>query len=262
MSDTTMSNPTVGVSETTREKPVNGRHTTDESTDLPDLPGLRDAADPDDRPTAEQPAVGAPEPAAGTSASAQGTAERDPVEPDATEREAALDRLDGGVVDLDEDPFDDDLAEQLEQRAPRFTPNRLTLVLAAALLVVAGFVGGSLSQKQWGGGSTTPANPFTAARGGPSGFPGLGASGGPGGFGGQASAAASITGTVKLVDGTTVYIVTSDGRVITVKTSGSTSVQVAQKGSLADLSAGSTVTISGEAGADGTVTASTITRAR
>lgn len=232
------------MSETTREKPVNGRHTTDESTDLPD------AADLADRPTAGQPAVGATDPGAGS---------------DNTEREAALDRLDGGVVDLDEDPFDDDLADQLEQRAPRFTPNRLTLVLAAALLVVAGFVGGSLSQKQWGdSGGTTPTNPFAAGgpRNGASAFPGAGPSGLPGGFGGQASAASSITGTVKLVDGTTVYIVTGDGRVITVKTSGSTSVQVAQKGSLADLSAGSTVTISGETGADGTVTASTITRAK
>jgi hypothetical protein len=50
--------------------------------------------------------------------------------------------------------------------------------------------------------------------------------------------------------------------VITVKTSGSTSVQVAQKGSLADLTAGSTVTISGQTGTDGTVTASTITKAK
>jgi hypothetical protein len=229
------------MSETTREKPVNGRHTTDETTELPDLPALRDASDPGDRPTEDRPAGYA------------------------AEREAALDRLDGGVVDLDEDPFDDDLADQLEQRAPRLKPNRLTLALAGALLIVVGFVGGSLSQKQWGGGSSTPTNPFAGAgaRTGASAFPGLGASGAPGGFGGQgASPASSITGTVKLVDGTTVYIVTSDGRVITVKTSGSTSVQVAQKGSLSDLTAGSTVTISGQTGTDGTVTASTITKAK
>jgi len=238
------------MSETTREKPVNGRHTTDETTELPDLPGLRDATDPDDRPTTDD-------------HSADYSAE--PTADDAAEREAALDRLDGGVVNLDEDPFDDDLADQLEQRAPRFKPNRLTLVLAGGLLIVVGFVGGSLSQKQWGGGSSTSTNPFAAAgaRTGASAFPGGGASGAPGGFGGQAtSAASSITGTVKLVDGTTVYIVTSDGRVITVKTSGSTSVQVAEKGSLSDLTAGSTVTISGQTGTDGTVTASTITKAK
>jgi hypothetical protein len=155
------------MSETTREKPVNGRHTTDETTELPDLPGLRDAADPDDRPTEDH--------AAGYAA----------------EREAALDRLDGGVVDLDEDPFDDDLADRLEQRAPRLKPNRLTLVLAGGLLIVIGFVGGSLSQKQWGSSTSTPTNPFAGAgaRTGASAFPGGGASGAPGGFGGQSSTA-------------------------------------------------------------------------
>ncbi len=170
--------------------------------------------------------------------------------------------------DLDQDPFDDDLAAELDARAPRPKITRLTLALAGGLLLVIGFVGGSLAQRHWGSASTASPTANGANRAGGN-FPGgLGASGAPGGFtgrnGGGASGAASapITGTVKLVDGSTVYIVTSDGQVITVKTSGSTTVQTSQAGKLSDLATGSTVTINGQTGTDGSVTANSITKTR
>jgi len=77
-----------------------------------------------------------------------------------------------------------------------------------------------------------------------------------------AAAANTTTGTVKLVDGDTVYITTSDGRTITVKTSGSTAVQTTQGGSLGDLAAGSTVTVQGQTRSDGPISASAITKAK
>jgi len=68
-----------------------------------------------------------------------------------------------------------------------------------------------------------------------------------------------VTGKVKLVDGTTVYIETSDGQVITVKTSGSTTVQNAQPGSLSDLKVGASVTVEGQRSGDN-LTATKVTK--
>ncbi len=73
------------------------------------------------------------------------------------------------------------------------------------------------------------------------------------------TSAATTEGTVKLVNGTTVYIVTSDGRTITVKTSDGTTVQLATDGALSDLAEGDTVTVAGATAGDSSVTATTIT---
>ncbi len=164
-----------------------------------------------------------------------------------------------GEVDLDDDPFDDDLGTELERRAPRPKATRLTLALAGGLLLVIGFLGGSLAQKQWG--NATPANPFANLANARGGTPtGVGASGGTGGFTGRGGSATPITGTVKLVDGTTVYIVTSDGTTVIVKTDGSTTVS--QATTVGSLTAGSTVTVTGQTGTDGSVTASSIVKTK
>ncbi len=164
-------------------------------------------------------------------------------------------------VDLDQDPFDDDLGEQLESRAPRPKITKVTVVLAGALLLVAGFVGGSLSQKHWG--TPTSSNPFAnlANARGTGAFPGgVGASGAAGFTGRGTGAGTPITGTVKLVDGTTVYVVTSDGTVVVVKTGTTTTVSAAS--TLSALTAGSSVTVTGQTGSDGSVTASAITKTK
>jgi hypothetical protein len=162
-------------------------------------------------------------------------------------------------VDLATDPFDDDLTEQLAERAPRRLANRGTFVLGVLVLLVGGFVAGAQVQKHWG---TAPAaqasNPFgNFPRTGASGFPGAAPGAVAGGGGGGAT-----TGTVKLVDGNTVYIQTADGNTVTIKTSGTTSVQVSQAGSLKDLKAGATVSVEGQTGSDGTVTATRITKTK
>jgi hypothetical protein len=171
-----------------------------------------------------------------------------------------------GEVDLAADPFADDLAEQLEERAPRRIANRGTVVLGVLALLVVGFLAGAQVQKHWGKTSTQSGSPFGnqnggGPRAGASGFPGFGnQNGATSGTGGTAGAA--TTGTVKLVDGNTVYIQTADGNTVTIKTSGSTSVQVSQAGSVKDLKAGATVSVEGQTGSDGAVTATRITRTK
>jgi hypothetical protein len=182
-------------------------------------------------------------------------------------------------VDLSQDPFADDLAEQLEAVAPRRWVSRTTVALAGLVLLVAGFVGGAQVEKNWGtpnGASNRPAasasgNPFAAFGGRFGGTAGGGAAGGgAAGSGASGSGAArggqngggETTGTVKLVDGNTVYITTPQNQTVIVKTTGSTTVNVAQPGSLKDLAPGTTVTIQGQTGSDGSVNATSITKTK
>jgi hypothetical protein len=78
------------------------------------------------------------------------------------------------------------------------------------------------------------------------------------GFTGDQSPAPT-TGTIKLVDGTTIYIETDTGEVITVRTDADT--QVHMPGTPADLTTGDQVTVDGEGTVEGTVTADDITKA-
>ncbi len=162
-------------------------------------------------------------------------------------------------LELFEDPFDDDLDERLRSAAPLKLANRATYVLVALVIGVAGFVAGAQVQKSYG--ATSAASGASSPRGA---FPTALPSGFTGGFGnrngtgtGGTGAGRGITGTVKLVDGNTVYIVEADGTTVTVKTSGTTTVTV--PGALGDLKAGQTVTVQGQ-NDNNTVTATSITR--
>jgi hypothetical protein len=164
-------------------------------------------------------------------------------------------------AELANDPFDDDLADRLQTRAPRKKTPRTTMALAGIVVLVGGFVGGILVQKNFGTTTTTANTP--GGTGGFGGFGGGQTGGGTGTNGGQAGTGAAArnatTGTVKLVDGTTLYITTADGSVVTVKTSGTTAVRSSQSAALKDIPAGATVTIQGTTGSDGTVTATQVT---
>ncbi|MFG2038877.1 hypothetical protein [Dactylosporangium sp. NPDC048998] len=173
--------------------------------------------------------------------------------------------------DLLADPaLDDDLNDRLSKAAPRRLANRATYVLAGLALVVAGFVGGAQVQKSYGtapaaatpGGANPAALASAFANRGGQGFPGGGQGfpgGGNGGTGTGGGTRGGVTGTVKLVDGTTVYIETADGNTVIVKTSDTTTVST--PGALKDLTAGSTVTVQGQS-ADGSVTATSITKTK
>ncbi|WP_433054600.1 hypothetical protein [Dactylosporangium sp. CS-033363] len=172
---------------------------------------------------------------------------------------------------LAEPPLDDDLNERIAKAAPRRLANRATYALAGVALLVVGFVGGAQVQKSYGtapaaSGPAGGANPAALA----SAFAGRGNFGGGQGTGGGtgtgtgnggtgAGARSGVTGTVKLVDGTTVYVETADGQTVIVKTSDKTTVSA--PGALKDLTAGSTVTVQGQS-ADGSVTATSITKTK
>lgn len=180
-------------------------------------------------------------------------------------------------------PQADHLAEELAARPQRSRLPRVTLALGAGVLVAAGFVGGVLVQKHLGGGSSAAAgragafaSAFAGARGGGTGAGrggfgggggagGAGATPGVGGFGGGGAAAGSgsggnsISGSVTVVSGDTLYITASNGTVYIVKTSGSTSVSISSSGSLSQLKPGQQVTVSGTQGTGGTVNATKIT---
>ncbi len=161
-------------------------------------------------------------------------------------------------LELIEDPFADDLDQRLRRAAPLKLANRATYVLVALVIGVAGFVAGAQVQKSYGTASAasgTPRSNFPTAL--PSGF--AGGFGNRGGTGASGTGGRGVTGTVKLVDGTTVYVVQADGTVLTVKTSGTTTVSV--PGALGDLKPGQTVTVQGQ-NSDNTVTATSITRTR
>jgi hypothetical protein len=160
-------------------------------------------------------------------------------------------------------PRADNLAEELAARPPRARLPKVTLALSAGILIAAGFVGGVLVQKHLGGGpgsggarAGAPAA-FGAGRGRGSFTGGSGSAG----FGGTGSGTGtdSITGSITVVSGDTLYITAGNGSVYTVKTSGGTAVQISSTGSLSQLKPGQTVTVSGTQGSGGTVDATTIT---
>ena len=151
----------------------------------------------------------------------------------------------------------DDLATGLARAERKPWLTRSTIILGALVIAMAGFVGGVQVQKSQ---TPAPAAAGTGARGTGTGrqFPGgLNTQNLPRGT--QTAAASATTGKIKLVDGTTIYIETATGDVITVKTSGTTTVQSASTVKLSDLKAGVTVTIQGPAGSDGIVTATSVT---
>ena len=166
-----------------------------------------------------------------------------------------------------EDPFADDLSKRLKSAAPLRLANRATYILVALVIGVAGFVAGAQVQKSYGAPAAGSTGSFPTAL--PSGLAGGFGNRGGGGTGtgtgtgtgntGTGGGGQGITGTVKLVDGTTVYVEQADGTVITVKTSDSTSVLAPS--TLKDLKAGATVTVRGQ-NSDGTVTATSITQTK
>jgi hypothetical protein len=137
--------------------------------------------------------------------------------------------------------------------------NRWSICLSIALLLLAGFLAGVQVQKTFG--DTGAADP--GAGQGPAGLPGGGGFPGGGNFDADGATGdqspAPTTGTVRLVDGTTIYIETGAGEVLTVRTDEDT--RVLTPGVLADLATGDQVTVEGESTDDGTVTADSVAKA-
>jgi hypothetical protein len=173
--------------------------------------------------------------------------------------------------ELQSDPFADDLDSELAARASRKVANRTTTVLLGLVLLVGGFVAGAQVQKHFGASNTSAGNAGSGAgAGNGAAFGGGNFGGGTGNFGGgrgngggnggsTAATSNTMTGTVKLVDGTTVYIQMANGDLLTVRTTASTTVQVAQPGALSQLAPGTQVTVEGQSGGEGIVNATKVT---
>lgn len=146
-------------------------------------------------------------------------------------------------------PGDPDLATELT-KAKR-PVNRVTLVLAGAVLLGGAFFGGIATHAAVADEPQPQAN-----------RPNQGRFGGPGGQGGQGGPQGQLArgtiGTIDRIEGADIYLKAPDGREIKVSTSDSTEVRVSQEGALTDLAAGDTVAVLGETGGDGTVTAEQI----
>jgi hypothetical protein len=147
---------------------------------------------------------------------------------------------------------------------------RLTLPTAAivlVLLVAAGFWGGAVVEKSHRSSSSTAgaalAARFRSAQAGGTGTSSSGAggsfaAGGFPGFGGASSSAA--TGTVSVVDGKTLYILTTSGSLVKVTLGASTTITRSAPTAADGLRPGDTVVVQGTtAKKTGNVTASSIT---
>jgi hypothetical protein len=174
----------------------------------------------------------------------------------------------GGLNDLLDTlsaPLDngDDLTAVLTRR-PRAKLPSLTLVLVAIVVASAGFLGGALVGKHYANssssslagafsrlaaaGASASASPGSRTR---SGFPGGGALLG----GGNAT-----IGTIKLIDGSTVYVQTAAGDIVQVATSTGTRVTVSSTVPVKDLTPGETVIVEGSKNSSGAIAATSISQ--
>jgi hypothetical protein len=160
---------------------------------------------------------------------------------------------------------DDDLDAVLTRRSRAKLPS-LTLVLAALVVASAGFLGGIVVGKHYGGsGSGSPASAFSRFAAGASATAGTRSSsgaglGGPGGGSGGFAAGNATIGTIKLIDGGTVYVQTSGGDIVQVSTSAGTKVTASSTVPVKDLQPGETVIVQGSKNSRGGVTATSISQ--
>lgn len=170
---------------------------------------------------------------------------------------------------VEQDESDDDLATLL-QRREHARPNRLTWVLLTVLVLGVGFIGGAYASERWG---TSTSNGGGAFGGLPDGVPAgmlAGFAGAPAGAGAGAAtstatdtaqSAGTTNGIVKLVDGRKLYVTDANGATVIVTVPKTATVTASSDVALADLSAGASVVIQGEIGADGGVTATSVAQA-
>ena len=154
-------------------------------------------------------------------------------------------------------------------RRPRAKLPSVTLILAAIVVASAGFLGGALVGKHYGSsGSGNLAAAFrglAAARATASASASPGASGGTGsgfaGRGGGAFGGGNATiGTIKLIDGSIVYVQNTAGDIVQVATSPGTKVTISQTVPVKDLQPGETVIVEGSKNKSGAIAATSISQ--
>jgi hypothetical protein len=149
----------------------------------------------------------------------------------------------------------DDLTTGLAKAKRQPWLTRSTGIMLSLVIACAGFLAGVKVQQAYGStGTGNASRPGTGTT-----VPGFGnRQPGQGGLGQQTSAA-PVTGKIKLVDGTTIYIETADGTLYTVKTTEGTVVQTAKTVTLKDLAVGTEVRVQGSSAGAETLSATAIT---
>jgi hypothetical protein len=142
------------------------------------------------------------------------------------------------------DPLTEDV---LPPRPPRRLFTRWTVTASVVLLLALGFTGGVLVQR--GRQPAAAAGVQAAAR-----------TGAGQGFGaGRIGQGAAVAGKVSSVDGGTLYVTTTQGTTVKVRTGSAAKVTRTAKSSVGAVHPGDTVVILGSTAASGTVTAAQIT---
>ncbi len=143
--------------------------------------------------------------------------------------------------------------EQARTKAPASAGvNKATVGLAAALLLVGGFVGGYVTKDATSGGDDRPGGTFTRM-GGPDGAK---QGGGPGG------GPMNLTiGTITKVDGDTVTIKTTSGTTVEATIGSDTNVNITKTGSIKDLAKGDEIVVNGQRDGD-TIAAEFVSKGR
>lgn len=142
--------------------------------------------------------------------------------------------------------------EQARAKAPVSAGvNKATLGLAAALLLVGGFVGGYLTKDATSGDNDVRAGGTFTRMGGPG-----GGQAGPGG------GPKNLTiGTITKVDGNTVTIKTTSGSTVKATIGSDTNVNVTKTGSVKDLAKGDEIVVNGQRDGD-TIAAEFVSKGR
>jgi hypothetical protein len=182
---------------------------------------------------------------------------------------SGTDRVDDDLVgDLDGSPDDEGIEAVLGfelpppvERPRRSRVNIATSVLAALTLAAGTFYAGVRVEKSHATSSTNgnlaaAFGRFAAARG--AGAANTRATGTGAGAAGAGAGAGVTVGQVKLVDGKNVYVTDAAGGITKVVVGATATVTVSKAGKVADVKPGDTVIVRGQAGADGTVAATSL----
>jgi hypothetical protein len=151
--------------------------------------------------------------------------------------------------------------DELPGRPLRKPVGPVTLILCGLLAAALSFYAGVRIEKskvKSSSSSSSVAAAISQFRGGAAGTTGRTAAGGAATGGAAAGAAGATTGTIRLIDGTNVYIAESDGTVVKVSTNPGTTFTITQSGTVTSLHPGDTVTVAGPTGSDGTVSATSV----
>ncbi|MEV7546377.1 DUF5666 domain-containing protein [Streptomyces sp. NPDC089915] len=223
-------------------------------------------------------------------ASADAHADTDPIADGIADGHGPADRAEDPEQILAQPPDTRDISAELAA-PPRARTPWLTLLLSGGVVAGLAFTGGALVEKDHlQGSAASTGRGFAAAAGGGQGRTGGSAPGGgqrqgaggqgaggqgrtdPGtgtgqrgqrqGFGGATGGPGAggglTTGTVKLVDGTTLYVTDAQGNVVKVTTNTDTQITEAKSGKVSDLQPGQAVTVRGTQNASGDVAATTV----